>query len=488
MYYYHESNYNDSLRLGIESTIHQDVIYYEFINEDNESIIYAFDAKTDKKHLIENIGQAENKSFLRINNTVYFGYISLVDKKLRLLEIDGTIKRKIHKSSMTKWELDEFKAGDKEMLYILGTGPSGWGVYSFNSKNGFFELVFKNGFNGNGYVRRLNTVGDSAIMYISETKILIGKSANTLRDIATTPSPEFNFNTRYRNQTFFYDFYPPYGVYRIRKGERNLKRIATLGAALRFKPLNNGLFASIRVLSEPNVINEFLEINPNKDAVTTLFKINSIEIMGPLVELDSNLIGLPLINNRILIHNLTTNKTRIETSFNTGMQDPYHAMNGTFDPINSINYFAFKDRNSDDIRFFELSKDGTTLKTITDTIQRGFIHFSNNIHFANGNLYFFTSKTNGVHLFKLDLSLSSQKHNHEGLGVFPSPTSQMLNIDLKDDNPAYIEIIDINGKVLIKRSTTQKHERIDVSTLPNSIYTIKAVQSGTTFLSKFIKK
>ncbi len=67
-------------------------------------------------------------------------------------------------------------------------------------------------------------------------------------------------------------------------------------------------------------------------------------------------------------------------------------------------------------------------------------------------------------------------------GVYPNPTTDVLNVDLNFEGNAELRLLDINGKVILNRALTQDDLRIslDVSELPAGIYIYQVnADSGT---------
>jgi hypothetical protein len=72
--------------------------------------------------------------------------------------------------------------------------------------------------------------------------------------------------------------------------------------------------------------------------------------------------------------------------------------------------------------------------------------------------------------------------------IFPNPVINVLNIANNDIK--VIEIVDIMGKVLIKKNINNVSQTgLSVNELQKGIYIIKAINAqGKTFISKFIKQ
>ena len=71
--------------------------------------------------------------------------------------------------------------------------------------------------------------------------------------------------------------------------------------------------------------------------------------------------------------------------------------------------------------------------------------------------------------------------------VYPNPATNVLNIDLMDDNSQTVSVIDMKGSVVFSENITSKHIEINTSSLPSGGYILKL--SGTSNATmRFIKE
>ena len=76
------------------------------------------------------------------------------------------------------------------------------------------------------------------------------------------------------------------------------------------------------------------------------------------------------------------------------------------------------------------------------------------------------------------------------LKLFPNPAIDVLNIETADatNAPSLIEIIGINGTVLLRSVLTNTHNTISVTTLPKGLYLVRSNNGITITSAKFIKQ
>ena len=75
------------------------------------------------------------------------------------------------------------------------------------------------------------------------------------------------------------------------------------------------------------------------------------------------------------------------------------------------------------------------------------------------------------------------------LNLYPNPTSKYLNIGTSEETVvSFVEIIDIQGKLVMSTKVSGGSTEIDVSNLPAGNYIIKAFTSRGIVDRKFIKQ
>lgn len=77
----------------------------------------------------------------------------------------------------------------------------------------------------------------------------------------------------------------------------------------------------------------------------------------------------------------------------------------------------------------------------------------------------------------------------DGITLFPNPTTDILNITLKEEllPEALIEVRTIDGKIIFKTLLREKNV-LSVSSLPEGLYFCRVLNGSTVYNSKFIKK
>lgn len=69
--------------------------------------------------------------------------------------------------------------------------------------------------------------------------------------------------------------------------------------------------------------------------------------------------------------------------------------------------------------------------------------------------------------------------------TYPNPVSSTLYVET--DGNAQVEILDLNGRLILNKNINSSDNRIDVSTIQNGLYIIKVIQSNNIFTSKILK-
>jgi hypothetical protein len=65
------------------------------------------------------------------------------------------------------------------------------------------------------------------------------------------------------------------------------------------------------------------------------------------------------------------------------------------------------------------------------------------------------------------------------LNVFPNPVGQLLNVDMEGiDGTAEIQLFDVNGVQVLRKLTSTRNSKLQLSHLPSGVYLMKVVQNG----------
>jgi hypothetical protein len=78
--------------------------------------------------------------------------------------------------------------------------------------------------------------------------------------------------------------------------------------------------------------------------------------------------------------------------------------------------------------------------------------------------------------------------NETGIKIFPNPVKDILKVDIKNSDIRLIEIYNITGTRLLTKKAETGTNNIDVSSLPQGIYSVSFKGTGAPRTGKFIKK
>lgn len=120
--------------------------------------------------------------------------------------------------------------------------------------------------------------------------------------------------------------------------------------------------------------------------------------------------------------------------------------------------------------------------------------------FENGNLIvtnetgpsstYSLSNNRYINFIDLTLGINTPIATENKFFVYPNPSSQWLNIGNTNSNqtPNLVEIISLEGKLLIQRKPTETDTQIDISSLPQGMYLCKITSGNKSQIIKFLKK
>jgi photosystem II stability/assembly factor-like uncharacterized protein len=74
----------------------------------------------------------------------------------------------------------------------------------------------------------------------------------------------------------------------------------------------------------------------------------------------------------------------------------------------------------------------------------------------------------------------------DGIIIFPNPARERVNIRMTETSPARLQIINLNGQVLIDKFSNDEIEKMDLSSLPGGIYFVKVAAGKKVTLRKLI--
>lgn len=74
------------------------------------------------------------------------------------------------------------------------------------------------------------------------------------------------------------------------------------------------------------------------------------------------------------------------------------------------------------------------------------------------------------------------------ISIYPNPTNKTVRFDVQDNEVKSLQIIDLNGKIMIKKILVNKNETLDISKFPKGMYFILIKTDTKTVYKKLIKK
>lgn len=121
--------------------------------------------------------------------------------------------------------------------------------------------------------------------------------------------------------------------------------------------------------------------------------------------------------------------------------------------------------------------------------------------FVNGNLVvtnelgpngtFPLAENRYINFTNLNLGTSSSAATENKFYVYPNPSSQWLNINNSNHPhhmPSLVEIISIDGKLLMQQIPTTSNVYIDISSLPQGMYLCRISSDNQQQTLKFLKQ
>lgn len=70
--------------------------------------------------------------------------------------------------------------------------------------------------------------------------------------------------------------------------------------------------------------------------------------------------------------------------------------------------------------------------------------------------------------------------------LYPNPSSNIINIDLKNSDQAVLKVLDVSGRILIQRELYSKHNTIDVSQISNGMFLVQIEINHKKLVKKII--
>ena len=135
--------------------------------------------------------------------------------------------------------------------------------------------------------------------------------------------------------------------------------------------------------------------------------------------------------------------------------------------------------------------------SLYDSISASF-HSYNDVNITNSYYYMIgVKKTNGCAINKTstNMSFSNKKLNFSSglndyqisnFSIYPNPANDKLNIEIEE--MATLEIINLQGQIVMTNSLTEKVKNLDISNLKCGIYTLRLITNKGIAIRKLIKQ
>ncbi|MCX6351210.1 MAG: glycerophosphodiester phosphodiesterase family protein [Bacteroidetes bacterium] len=75
----------------------------------------------------------------------------------------------------------------------------------------------------------------------------------------------------------------------------------------------------------------------------------------------------------------------------------------------------------------------------------------------------------------------------DGVSIYPNPANDRLNIKLTNNTNATFTITDVFGKTILKNTTPQEENEVDITQLSKGVYFIMIQKEGSAIVKKFVK-
>ncbi len=99
------------------------------------------------------------------------------------------------------------------------------------------------------------------------------------------------------------------------------------------------------------------------------------------------------------------------------------------------------------------------------------------------------STTTNVTVFVVSCTgLTSQAVTTANINIYPNPTKGDLVIELTDKTNSTIQVLDVTGKMIVEKNTSNDRTELNISNLSNGIYYIRILSNNTVEVRKIIKE
>lgn len=213
--------------------------------------------------------------------------------------------------------------------------------------------------------------------------------------------------------------------------------------------------------------------------------------------------GMKVVNNTIInptenafrVYNDRIASTLIQNNLviKSGTKPYVYKLNGNTNTVETTNLYystvpngLFENEANDDYR---IKTGSVAAATGTNTAILGFTYDINNFTRTNNDIGAFATGS-PIFLIPSDATLSittAKAIENSPFLIYPNPVKSILNIynTTKENRPESAIITDINGKVILKFTNSDK---LNVDVLSKGIYIIEVLSEGKKFHNKFIKE
>ena len=112
--------------------------------------------------------------------------------------------------------------------------------------------------------------------------------------------------------------------------------------------------------------------------------------------------------------------------------------------------------------------------------------FTYNFSYQNDLIYLDIMNSQGSTATFYDALLSQEQFLEKSISIYPNPVDKVLHIDPANVGIRYLEVFDLQGRLIIKASEVQDNQ-IDVSALPQGIYILKIETDKGIMTKKLVK-
>jgi hypothetical protein len=91
--------------------------------------------------------------------------------------------------------------------------------------------------------------------------------------------------------------------------------------------------------------------------------------------------------------------------------------------------------------------------------------------------------------FSTDCSITpieGRYKENRSIAIYPNPADDIMNIEIETIHNAFMEIYDVNGRLILRKAFHAENEKVDVSGFSAGVYLVKITQNGTVSIEKVL--